>query len=503
MGVRPGGGGGGGGEGVLLPHSSRQVHCLLVAGGGEGSSSTLYCSLGGGGGGGGEEEQQQQQQQLEGQEGALHSASAVDVLYSVAQGLEDLLALPPALPTCSASASSPASSSSSAPTAAASSTSATSTTTTSLAPLLRAFCPALCRLQRAVDDAAPPSPADSAAALASLGSLLRLPSLAYDTQQQQQQQQQGSSQQQEQQQQQEEEEEQLLAGRGVPGCPLTFSDTQRLTLTPLAGFRRGQVVAWAPPLHTEAATGAASASASGAAAQRPVYAVVLGVGASPWEGAVRLVLGVGAAAAAPVTAMSTSVLCFKGASVLAAAGEGGGGRQGSGGGEEEQESEQEAQQRAASRAAAAAAAAASAAAPSATATTPAAAAAPLPTGLVSEAETVAALNSLLARLSLPPLTGAAGAGLADTLGLRAQRDGAVKEAAGLKREVSTLKAANESLRSAWTCPICFAREVDTALSPCGHTICAACLSSLPGQPMPACPFDRRPVTGAVRLFKPA
>ena len=122
---------------------------------------------------------------------------------------------------------------------------------------------------------------------------------------------------------------------------------------------------------------------------------------------------------------------------------------------------------------------------------------------MSEAETLSALSALLAQLRLPPLTGAAAAGLAETLALRAARDGAVRELAALKAASGALAAANEALKGAWCCPICCAREVDTCLQPCGHTICAGCLASLPGQPAPSCPFDRRTVTGAVRMFKPA
>ena len=478
---------------MALPNSSRWVEFILdtpppASSSSHQQASTLYIALGGasggatGGGeaaGGGEEAE------------PPSSALVVDLLHSVAMGLDDLLSRPPSLPAASLGGGGGGGGGGA----------GVGPQLSPLTTILRALCPSLTALQRAVDDEAATALASafssSTAAvpsLATLGSLLRMPSLALG----------GSgggggssgaaaAQ-----------EELVQAGRGCPGAPLTALDARRLTLSPLAVFRRGQIVAWAPAaaVGEGGGTGSASGSASSGSATTTgtlppwgtlVYARVEGVGASPWGAVTRLLLNRGGAGAPFVSAMSSAVYCFKPASALTDfLGEGEGERE-----EGMEEVEEELglialpvpSQRPTPTPAAAAA--------------PPIYTAPAAAAPVTEAETLEALNALLARLSLPPLGASAAASLGDSLSLRSSRDSAVKELSALKKEVVGLRASCESLRSAWNCPICFARDVDTVLAPCGHTICASCLASLPGQPAPQCPFDRRPVSGAIKLFKPA
>jgi hypothetical protein len=89
--------------------------------------------------------------------------------------------------------------------------------------------------------------------------------------------------------------------------------------------------------------------------------------------------------------------------------------------------------------------------------------------------------------------------LGELLALRVAHGEAAAAAARAGREADALRAQVEALKGAWTCPICYTRDVDTVLQPCGHTLCATCASALP--PPGACPFDRRALAGKLKMYK--
>lgn len=62
----------------------------------------------------------------------------------------------------------------------------------------------------------------------------------------------------------------------------------------------------------------------------------------------------------------------------------------------------------------------------------------------------------------------------------------VLEAAGAEKRAAE-EAATQT-KSAWQCRICLSREVDTAMSGCGHMMCSECAGQLP---RPVCPFCRK------------
>ncbi|KAL2612990.1 hypothetical protein R1flu_024682 [Riccia fluitans] len=55
----------------------------------------------------------------------------------------------------------------------------------------------------------------------------------------------------------------------------------------------------------------------------------------------------------------------------------------------------------------------------------------------------------------------------------------------------------EAARTAWTCRVCLTSEVDTMVVPCGHVLCHRCSSAVA-----RCPFCRRLVSNALRIYRP-
>lgn len=108
------------------------------------------------------------------------------------------------------------------------------------------------------------------------------------------------------------------------------------------------------------------------------------------------------------------------------------------------------------------------------------------------------MTSLMDKLGLPSLMPGEAVAMAELLALRKSKEAREAEAVALRKEGVKLRASLEAAKSAWNCAICFANEVNTVLSPCGHTICAPCLAALPSQ---TCPFDRGAITGTTRIFR--
>ncbi|CAM6095372.1 unnamed protein product [Calypogeia fissa] len=55
----------------------------------------------------------------------------------------------------------------------------------------------------------------------------------------------------------------------------------------------------------------------------------------------------------------------------------------------------------------------------------------------------------------------------------------------------------EAARTAWTCRVCINNEVDTIVVPCGHVLCHRCSAAVT-----RCPFCRRAVSKALRIYRP-
>lgn len=73
-----------------------------------------------------------------------------------------------------------------------------------------------------------------------------------------------------------------------------------------------------------------------------------------------------------------------------------------------------------------------------------------------------------------------------TIIYRAQATEAKKVAeAAVKRAIDAENVANEA-KKAWNCGICCERDFSTILVPCGHLLCAECVSSLHRQQCPFC-----------------
>ena len=61
--------------------------------------------------------------------------------------------------------------------------------------------------------------------------------------------------------------------------------------------------------------------------------------------------------------------------------------------------------------------------------------------------------------------------------------------------LATAKATSDA--EAKLCAICQTHNVDTALVPCGHLLCAQCSRSLPTR---TCPFDRSRIENTCKLY---
>lgn len=65
-----------------------------------------------------------------------------------------------------------------------------------------------------------------------------------------------------------------------------------------------------------------------------------------------------------------------------------------------------------------------------------------------------------------------------------------------ERADSAVKEA-DTARTAWSCRVCLNSEIDTMLVPCGHVLCQGCCSAVA-----RCPFCRRQVSKALRMYRP-
>jgi hypothetical protein len=107
---------------------------------------------------------------------------------------------------------------------------------------------------------------------------------------------------------------------------------------------------------------------------------------------------------------------------------------------------------------------------------------------VSRDEIVQVVKSLLERADLQPTMEQEGL-LQDNMRIAEERKVARKEADHLRDQVKALSEELDKLRAHQLCQICFTKDVDRVLVPCGHLLCHGCVEQLP-QNGRACPFDR-------------
>ena len=72
-----------------------------------------------------------------------------------------------------------------------------------------------------------------------------------------------------------------------------------------------------------------------------------------------------------------------------------------------------------------------------------------------------------------------------------------------RHELTEIRSHLEVMHETFKCKICLTNDFDHAMVPCGHTLCAACVEQLRGtRGVFECPFCRRSVSTALKLFLP-
>ncbi len=115
---------------------------------------------------------------------------------------------------------------------------------------------------------------------------------------------------------------------------------------------------------------------------------------------------------------------------------------------------------------------------------------------VSPGEVMSAVKGMMASVGLSMEADKAKL-LEQALMLQQQLQAAQQEVDKLRSTASGAATEAEQMKISWQCRICLSKEVNTAMSACGHLLCADCAASLPRR---ACPFCRKG-SGYVKLFK--
>ncbi|EFJ44918.1 hypothetical protein VOLCADRAFT_118510 [Volvox carteri f. nagariensis] len=116
---------------------------------------------------------------------------------------------------------------------------------------------------------------------------------------------------------------------------------------------------------------------------------------------------------------------------------------------------------------------------------------------VSSQEMLAAVRDMMAAAGLP-LDPAAGQLMGRVAALQEQLSEVQGQLAQAKREATSSASEAEAARGAWQCKICFSRDVDSAYTGCGHTICALCANAASTN---RCPVCRKPSQSLLRLYR--
>ena len=85
---------------------------------------------------------------------------------------------------------------------------------------------------------------------------------------------------------------------------------------------------------------------------------------------------------------------------------------------------------------------------------------------------------------------------AQVAGLQAERE---DDHAVIRVKRETLAANQAALEESKQCTVCFDRDVDVALTGCGHAFCEVCVDGLPAA---VCPTCRAGITGVTKLLFP-
>ncbi|GLI60510.1 hypothetical protein VaNZ11_002673 [Volvox africanus] len=116
---------------------------------------------------------------------------------------------------------------------------------------------------------------------------------------------------------------------------------------------------------------------------------------------------------------------------------------------------------------------------------------------VSSSEMLAAVRDVMAAAGLP-LDPAAGQLMGRVAMLQEKLEEAQEQLEQAKREAASSAAEAENVRGAWQCKICFGRDVDSAYTTCGHTICARCANAAGSN---RCPVCRKTSQALLRLYR--
>jgi len=90
--------------------------------------------------------------------------------------------------------------------------------------------------------------------------------------------------------------------------------------------------------------------------------------------------------------------------------------------------------------------------------------------------------------------------MAHNLKLQADLDGAYHDLEAAKDQVSQLASELDKIKGSFNCQICYQRDVDNILAPCGHMICSQCKGGLEARRQ--CPFCRVRFQIITPFFKP-
>ncbi len=84
--------------------------------------------------------------------------------------------------------------------------------------------------------------------------------------------------------------------------------------------------------------------------------------------------------------------------------------------------------------------------------------------------------------------------------IRLQRDleAACRDAEGAREQTLGLSEQLDKIKAAFQCQVCFQRDVDQILAPCGHLLCGACREGV----QTTCPFCRERIRFVFPFFKP-
>jgi sacsin len=116
---------------------------------------------------------------------------------------------------------------------------------------------------------------------------------------------------------------------------------------------------------------------------------------------------------------------------------------------------------------------------------------------VESAQLLSAVDDILSRVNLS-LGEESKAVMERNLRMQRDLDAARREAEGAREQALGLSAQLDKIKAAFQCQVCFQRDVDQILAPCGHLLCGACREGVQA----TCPFCRERIRFIFPFFKP-